>query len=192
MRHNKKFNHLGRTSAHRKALLSNMSAALIMQKRIFTTLAKAKALRKHIEPIITRSKINSGHNRRLIFSRLQNAEAVTELFEVVASKVLERPGGYIRIIRTGYRKGDDAAMCMIELVDFNDVYVKDPKVKDKDKPKSKTRRQDKKKGKSETRRQDKKSVAKTAQESDITKLSQEADSSLKKVDLNSADSKSED
>ena len=104
MRHNKKFNHLGRTAAHRKALLSNLSAALIMEKRIFTTLAKAKALRKHIEPIITRSKTNSGHNRRQVFSRLQNAEAVTELFEKIADKVRERPGGYIRIIRTDFGK----------------------------------------------------------------------------------------
>lgn len=136
MRHNKKFNHLGRTAAHRKALLSNLSIALIMEKRIFTTLAKAKALRKHLEPIITRSKNDSGHNRRQVFSRLQNPAAVTELFEKVADKVRERPGGYLRIIRTGYRKGDNAEMCMIELVDFNEIYVKEKKSKTKSKVKT--------------------------------------------------------
>ncbi len=123
MRHNKKFNHLSRTSSHRKALLANMSNALIFKKRIFTTLAKAKSLRKHVEPIITRSKKDTGHNRRLIFSYLKNPSAVTELFETVAEKVADRAGGYTRIIRTNYRKGDNAEMCMMELVDFNDLYV---------------------------------------------------------------------
>lgn len=160
MRHNKKFNHLGRTAAHRKALLSNLSAALIMEKRIFTTLAKAKALRKHIEPIITRSKTDSGHNRRTVFSRLQNAEAVTELFEIVADRVKERPGGYIRIIRTGYRKGDNAEMCMIELVDFNEVYVKEQKSKDTPKK----------------RRKRKKSTSKTASKTTATASSEEIQS----------------
>lgn len=122
MRHGKKFNHLGRKSAHRKALLRNLSISLIEHKRINTTLAKAKALRKHIEPLITKSKTNTTHSRRVVFSYLQNKEAVKELFGSIAEKVVDRPGGYVRIIRTGFRKGDAAEMAMIELVDFNEVY----------------------------------------------------------------------
>ena len=122
MRHGKKFNHLGRKKGHRKALLKNMSNALIKHKRINTTLAKAKALRTHLEPLITKSKTNTTHSRRTVFSYLQNKESVEELFGPVAEKVGERPGGYLRIIKTGFRKGDAAEMAMIEFVDYNDVY----------------------------------------------------------------------
>tara|TARA_B110000046_G_C12964596_1_gene386091 strand:+ start:485 stop:952 length:468 start_codon:yes stop_codon:yes gene_type:complete len=122
MRHGKKFNHLGRKTAHRKAMLSNMSASLIEHKRINTTLAKAKALRSVVEPLITKAKTDSTHNRRLAFKVLGNKYAVTELFREVAPKVGDRPGGYTRIIRTGKRLGDNAEMCLIELVDFNEIY----------------------------------------------------------------------
>ncbi len=120
MRHNKKFNHLSRKKAHRDALLSNQAISLIMHKRIFTTLAKAKALRVFAEPLITRSKKDDMANRRLVFSYLQDKGAVKELFGVVAEKVAERPGGYTRILKTGHRLGDNAEMAMIELVDFNE------------------------------------------------------------------------
>lgn len=120
MRHNKKFNHLSRTSSHRKAMLSNMAASLILHKRITTTLAKAKALRVYVEPLITRSKTDSTHSRRMVFRQLQNKIAVTELFREIAVKVADRPGGYTRIIKLGNRLGDNAEMCMIELVDFNE------------------------------------------------------------------------
>ena len=123
MRHGKKFNHLKRKSGHRKALLKNLSIALIEHKRITTTLAKAKALRIHVEPLITKSRSNTMHSRRVVFSYLQNKEAVKELFGTVANKVGDRPGGYTRIIKTGFRKGDGAEMAMIELVDFNEVYT---------------------------------------------------------------------
>lgn len=123
MRHGKKFNHLGRKSAHRKALLRNLGIALVTHKRINTTLAKAKALRKFIEPLITKSKTNTTHSRRVVFSYLQNKEAVKELFGTISEKVGERPGGYVRVIKTGWRKGDGAEMAMIELVDFNEVYT---------------------------------------------------------------------
>ena len=122
MRHGKKFNHLGRKTAHRKAMLSNMACSLIEHKSINTTVAKAKALRKYVEPIITRSKTDSTHSRRLVFRYLQDKETVAELFSGVAPKIADRPGGYTRIIRTGYRLGDNAEMCMIELVDFNEIY----------------------------------------------------------------------
>ncbi len=122
MRHGKKFNHLGRKAGHRRALLSNLSIALITHKRIKTTLAKAKALRKHIEPLITKAKDNTTHSRRVVFSYLQNKDAVKELFGVIADKVGDRPGGYVRVIKTGFRQGDGAEMAMIELVDFNEVY----------------------------------------------------------------------
>jgi large subunit ribosomal protein L17 len=123
MRHGKKFNHLGRTSAHRKAMLSNMACSLIEHKRINTTVAKAKELKKFVEPLITRSKVDSTHNRRIVFSYLKNKHAVSELFREVVSKVGDRPGGYTRIIKTGNRLGDNAEMCMIELVDFNELYT---------------------------------------------------------------------
>ena len=124
MRHNKKFNHLGRKKAHRDALLSNMTISLIMHKRIFTTLAKAKALRIYAEPLINRAKEDSTANRRLVFSHLQDKKAVTELFSVVAQKIADRPGGYTRILKTGNRLGDNAKTCFIELVDYNENMLK--------------------------------------------------------------------
>jgi large subunit ribosomal protein L17 len=131
MRHNKKINHLGRTKAHREAMLSNMASSLIKHKRIFTTLAKAKALRKYVEPLITKSKDVdkskevSTHSRRIVFASLQDKHAVKELFSAVAEKIADRPGGYTRIIKTGARLGDNAQMCFIELVDFNENMLKD-------------------------------------------------------------------
>lgn len=122
MRHGKKFNHLGRTASHRKALLSNMACSLIEHKRINTTVAKAKALRVYVEPLLTKSKEDTTHNRRTVFSYLQNKEAVTELFRTIAPKIAERNGGYCRIIKTGFRLGDGADTAMIELVDFNELY----------------------------------------------------------------------
>ncbi|MDR1524204.1 MAG: 50S ribosomal protein L17 [Tannerella sp.] len=127
MRHNKKINHLGRTSSHRQAMLSNMASSLIKHKRIFTTTAKAKALRKYVEPLVTKSKEDTTHSRRVVFSFLQDKYAVTELFTVVSQKVGARPGGYTRIIKIGNRLGDNAAMCFIELVDFNENMLKDTK-----------------------------------------------------------------
>ncbi|NOX47537.1 MAG: 50S ribosomal protein L17 [Chlorobi bacterium] len=125
MRHRKKFNHLSRKSAHRKAMLSNMATSLIMHKRIHTTLAKAKALRMYVEPLINRSKDDTTHSRRVVFSYLQSKEAVTELFRVVSVKVADRPGGYTRIIKLDNRLGDNAEMCMMELVDFNENLLSD-------------------------------------------------------------------
>ncbi len=129
MRHGKKFNHLGRKTAHRKAMLANMGNSLIEHKRITTTVAKAKALRLFIEPILTKSKTDSTHNRRTAFRYLRNKYAVTELFREVAPKIAERNGGYCRIIRTGNRLGDNAEMCLIELVDFNEIYGNDTEKK---------------------------------------------------------------
>lgn len=129
MRHGKKINHLGRKSAHRKAMLANMATSLIIHKRITTTVAKAKALRKYVEPLITRSKEDTTHSRRTVFSYLKHKEPVKELFDVVASKVADRPGGYTRIIKLGSRLGDNADTCIIELVDFNEIYSKDVKKK---------------------------------------------------------------
>jgi large subunit ribosomal protein L17 len=120
MRHGKKINHLGRTSAHREAMLANLASSLILHKRINTTLAKAKALRKYVEPLLTKSKTDSTHSRRTVFSYLQNKEAVTILFRDIAVKIAERPGGYTRILKTGNRLGDNAEMCFIELVDYNE------------------------------------------------------------------------
>ncbi|MGB3453241.1 MAG: 50S ribosomal protein L17 [Moheibacter sp.] len=133
MRHGKKINPLGRTAAHRKAMLSNMASSLITHKRINTTVAKAKSLQTYIEPLITKSKTDDTHNRRIVFSYLQDKEAVTELFREVAPKVGDRPGGYTRIIKTGFRLGDGADTAMIELVDFNETYTTA-------KPEKKTRR----------------------------------------------------
>lgn len=125
MRHNKKINHLGRTNTHREAMLSNMASSLIKHKRIFTTTAKAKALRKYVEPLITKCKDDSTHSRRVVFSSLQDKYAVTELFQEVSKKIGDRPGGYTRIIKTGNRLGDNAAMCFIELVDYNENMLKE-------------------------------------------------------------------
>jgi large subunit ribosomal protein L17 len=136
MRHGKKINHLGRTASHRSALLSNMASSLILNKRITTTLAKAKALRKYVEPLLTKAKDNTTHSRRTVFSYLQNKESVQTLFGEVASRIADRPGGYTRIIKLGeVRLGDNADMCMMELVDFNDIYKKQDAEK-----KGKTRR----------------------------------------------------
>ena len=127
MRHNKKFNHLGRTADHRKAMLANMAISLIMHKRITTTLAKAKALKMYVEPLITRSKSDTTTSRRVVFRYLQNKYAVTELFKEISAKVADRPGGYTRIIKLGIRKGDAAEMAFIELVDFDENMAKTPK-----------------------------------------------------------------
>ena len=123
MRHNKNFNHLGRQAGHRKAMLSNMASSLILHKRIETTLAKAKAVQRFIEPLVTRSKEDTTHSRRVVFSYLKQKEAVTELFRTIAPKIAERPGGYTRILKTGFRLGDGAEMCIIEFVDFNEAYT---------------------------------------------------------------------
>ena len=123
MRHNKAINHLGRKSGHRKALLANMATSLILNKRIQTTVAKAKALQVYIEPLITKSKDDSTHSRRVVFSYLKNKEAVTELFRTVAPKIADRPGGYTRVLKTGFRQGDGADMALIELVDFNEAAL---------------------------------------------------------------------
>ncbi|MEG0701158.1 MAG: 50S ribosomal protein L17 [Muribaculaceae bacterium] len=129
MRHNKKFNHLGRKKAHRDALLANMTISLILHKRIFTTLAKAKALRIYAEPIINRAKEDNTPSRRVVFSYLQSKEAVTELFKEIAQKIADRPGGYTRILKTGNRLGDNAKTCFIELVDYNENMLKDTTAK---------------------------------------------------------------
>ena len=138
MRHGKKFNHLGRKAAHRKAMLANMACSLIEHKRINTTVAKAKALKQYVEPLITKSKDDSTHSRRVVFRYLKQKETIKELFGDVASKVASRPGGYTRIIKTGNRLGDNAEMCMIELVDYNEVYTNGKETK-----KTKTRRRKK-------------------------------------------------
>jgi len=124
MRHNKKFNHLSRTASHRSAMLANMAISLIMHKRITTTLAKAKALRKYVEPLITKSKEDTTNSRRVVFSNLQDKFAITELFKEISTKVADRPGGYTRIIKLGTRKGDTASMCFIELVDYDENMAK--------------------------------------------------------------------
>ena len=154
MRHGKKHNHLGRKTAHRKAMLANMACSLIEHKRINTTVAKAKALRTFVEPLITKSKSDTTHNRRIVFSYLRNKYAVTELFREVSVKVADRPWGYVRIIKLGNRQGDNAPMAMIELVDYNELY--DPKG---NKAKKSTRR---------SRRAGKKKEATTAQVEETT------------------------
>ena len=123
MRHNKAINHLGRKSGHRKALLANMATSLILNKRIQTTVAKAKALKMYVEPLITKCKEDTTHSRRVVFSYLKNKEAVTELFRTVAPKIADRPGGYTRVLKTGFRQGDGADMALIELVDFNEAAL---------------------------------------------------------------------
>jgi len=153
MRHGKKFNHLGRTASHRKAMLANMACSLIAHKRINTTLAKAKALRQYVEPLITKSKSDNTHNRRIVFSYLKDKEAITELFRDVATKVADRPGGYLRIIKVGNRQGDNASMAMVELVDYNELY--NPNAK---KTKKATRRRSK--AKKETPKAEKENPAK--------------------------------
>ena len=142
MRHGKKINHLGRTASHRKAMLSNMATSLIQNKRIVTTVAKAKALRKYVEPLITKSKTDSTHSRRMVFKYLQDKESVNILFNEVSEKVADRPGGYTRILKTGNRLGDNASMCVIELVDYNESLLSESKPK-----RSRTRRSRRGKGK---------------------------------------------
>ena len=142
MRHGKKFNHLGRKKGHREAMLNNMASSLILHKRIFTTTAKAKALRKFVEPLITKSKDNTTHSRRVVFGYLQDKNAVNELYTVVAPKVGDRPGGYTRILKTHNRLGDNAEMCMMELVDFNEMMLEAKAAKEK--PKAKRTRRGKK------------------------------------------------
>ena len=156
MRHNKKFNHLGRTASHRAAMLSNMTISLIMHKRITTTLAKAKALKKYAEPLITKSKEDTTNSRRVVFSYLQDKKAVTELFTVISQKVADRPGGYTRIIKTGFRAGDNAPMCFIELVDFDENMAKTAK-------KVKRTRRSSKKATAETPAETAESPAETAE-----------------------------
>ena len=146
MRHNKKFNHLGRTASHRSAMLSNMACSLIKHKRITTTVAKAKALKKFVEPLITKSKDDTTNSRRVVFSNLQDKFAVTELFKEISVKVADRPGGYTRILKTGNRLGDNAAMCFIELVDYNENMLKTATAKKA----TKTRRSRKKSTAAET------------------------------------------
>lgn len=140
MRHNKTINHLGRQASHRKALMANMAASLILHKRINTTLAKAKALRTYVEPIITKSKDDSTHSRRMVFAYLKNKEAVIELFRDVAPKIATRPGGYCRILKTGFRQGDGAETCFIELVDFDTDYTQNTGTAKQTAAKGRTRR----------------------------------------------------
>ncbi|MFA6588891.1 MAG: 50S ribosomal protein L17 [Bacteroidales bacterium] len=176
MRHNKKFNHLSRKTAHRKSMLSNMATSLIMHKRIFTTTAKAKALRKEVEPVITLSKEDTTASRRLAFQYLQDKKAVTELFQVVSQKVADRPGGYTRIIKTGYRLGDNAQMCFIELVDFNENMLKTKVDK-----KARTRRSSRKKSEEVTKTAEvktEKAEPKTAAETKTEKAEKTASKTL--------------
>lgn len=175
MRHGKKVNHLGRKKGHRTALLKNMSCSLIEHKRINTTLAKAKALRVHLEPLITKAKTNTTHSRRVVFSYLQSKEATAELFGTVAEKVGSRPGGYLRIIKTGFRKGDGAETAMIEFVDFNDVYASSKTAK-----KSGSRR-----------RRGKKSGAKATEAAAVTAVAQETTTKATEAKEIISDSKSE-
>lgn len=150
MRHGKKVNHLGRTSAHRKALLSNMATSLIKHKRIRTTLAKAKALRKYVEPLLTKAKTDTTHSRRTVFSYLQDKEAIKLLFGDIAEKIANRPGGYTRILKTGFRLGDNAEMCFIELVDYNDSLLKSGQKDAKEKGQARKRRTRRGTGKTKT------------------------------------------
>lgn len=167
MRHGKKFNHLGRTAPHRSALLSNMASSLILNKRITTTVAKAKALRKYVEPLITKAKTDSTHSRRTVMSYLQNKDSVRTLFGEVAGRTSDRPGGYTRIIKMGdVRLGDNAEMCLLELVDFNDIYKKDGAEK-----KAKTRRS--RKGNLPAGRQGKEEGAEASAETAVAEVKEE-------------------
>ncbi|GAB4251825.1 MAG: hypothetical protein Tsb0034_30670 [Ekhidna sp.] len=168
MRHGKKFNHLGRKTAHRSAMLSNMASSLIKHKRINTTVAKAKALRKYIEPILTKSKTDDTHSRRVVFSYLQDKESVSELFNNVAEKIANRPGGYTRIIKTGARLGDNAEMCMMELVDFNELLVSDEAA-----GKTKTRRS-RRGGKSKAKTEETKAEAAEVKEEKVEEVKEES------------------
>ena len=140
MRHNKAVNHLGRTSGHRKALLANMASSLILHKRIITTEAKAKALKPYVEPLITKSKEDTTHNRRVVFSYLKDKNATSELFRTIAPKIADRPGGYLRILHTGFRQGDAAEMVLLEFVDFNEVALAAPKAEKKSTRRSRSKK----------------------------------------------------
>lgn len=193
MKHQIKKNPLGRTTSHRKAMMANMAASLIEHKRISTTVAKAKALRGYVEPIITKSKEDTTHSRRLVFSQLQNKFAVSELFREVAPKVADRPGGYTRIIKTGFRQGDAAEMCIIELVDFNDVYTSDKKAAAK-----KTRRSRRGTGASADKKETKSVVAEVTEtvvdkvEEIVEDVKEAAEDITSTEDNTSADEKKED
>ena len=182
MRHGKKFNHLGRKTAHRSAMLSNMASSLIMHKRINTTVAKAKALRKYIEPILTKSKTDDTNSRRVVFSYLQDKESVSELFNNVAGKIANRPGGYTRIIKIGARLGDNAEMCMMELVDFNELLLTET-----DAGKAKTRKAEAVETKEEA-------VAEEAKEEKVEAKAEEKEETLKaeKKEEKKEDKKKED
>lgn len=162
MRHGKKHNHLGRKAEHRQALLANLSIALITHKRITTTLAKAKALRVHVEPLISKAKADSTHNRRVVFSYLQNKEAIKELFDVIGPKVGDRPGGYLRIIKIGFRRSDASEMAIIEFVDFNELYNPGAETKDGGKRRRRSRGTGKSKAAAETTTSSTAAAAETA------------------------------
>jgi len=184
MRHGKRFNHLGRTPSHRKAMLSNMASSLLVNKRINTTLAKAKELRKYVEPLITKAKNDSTHSRRVVFSYLQDKESVSVLFNEVVDRVANRPGGYTRIIKLGSRLGDNAEMAMIELVDFNDLLIKESEPK-----KAKTRRsrrgakskQDSAAAKTETKAEKKEEETKTEEKVETAAVEDVADAKAEEV-----------
>jgi len=188
MRHGKKVKSLGRKSAHRKAMLSNMATSLIMHKRITTTVAKAKALRKYIEPLITKAKTDSTHSRRIVFSYLQDKAAITELFREISPKIADRPGGYTRILRTGFRIGDGAEMCIIELVDYNDNYTQSKGAK---KAKAKTTRRGRGRGKKEalettsatTPIVEEKTTEKTEAEVETTEVEEKEDKKVKEEEV---------
>ena len=172
MRHLKTINHLGRTSSHRKAMLSNMAASLIIHKRITTTTAKARALRKYVEPLVTKAKDDSTHSRRVVFSYLQDKEAVTELFREISPKVADRPGGYTRILKTGNRLGDNAEMCIIELVDFNELMLEETQA---GKSKSARRRRSSKKKNETTVTKTRETKAGKVEKQDLKKVQEAGD-----------------
>lgn len=178
MRHGKKFNHLGRTASHRKAMLSNMASSLIQHKRITTTVAKAKALRKYVEPLITKAKEDTTHSRRVVFSYLQDKDSVTTLFNDVAEKVASRPGGYTRIIKTNNRLGDNADMCIIELVDFNELLLSETAAPAK---KTRRRRGGKKKADATVEAQATEAVVEEAAEAEVAEETPEAVEAVEEV-----------
>lgn len=175
MRHNKKFNHLSRTASHRSAMLSNMANSLIEHKRITTTLPKAKALRVYLEPLVTKSKENTTHSRRVVFSKLQNKHAVAELFSNIADKVGDRPGGYLRILKIGRRQGDDAMMAIIEFVDFNEERTKIAKKSDSVKKTRRSRRGGKKSGAKATEAAKVEETDSCDAQAEVEKVSEEGD-----------------
>ena len=185
MRHGKKINHLGRKSSHRKALLSNMAISLLKHKRITTTVAKAKALRVYVEPLLTKSKTDSTHSRRTVFSYIQDKEVVSELFREIGPKIMDRKGGYTRILRTGNRLGDAAEMCFIELVDFNTTYTKEEKAT------SKTTRRSRRGGAKKDKSVEAKSEAEETKPEVEAKVAS-SDSSATEVEKDEANSKNSD